>query len=355
MTESHALKEIIHDHPVGVIGSGSFGTTLAILISNNANVLLYTRNKEVVETINTTREWQGVRLSDNITAIDDIARFTAECILIFPVVPSKNFRDMMIRFAPYLKPRHILIHGTKGFGLTGISEEELINSRMNRSNIRTMSEIILEESSVIRVGCVSGPNLSREILDGQPAATVIASHFDEVREAGKLALDSNNFAVFGSSDLIGAELAGALKNVIALASGILGGLNMGKNIQSMLITRGLREMILIGNALGAEARSFLGTAGIGDLIATATSENSRNYTFGMRMAKGESFDDIINSMPEIVEGVRTLKIVQQLALNYRINTPIMTMLYKVIYDNFKLENAIHVLMRYPYDQDVDFL
>lgn len=348
------LKNMVR-RPVGVIGSGSFGTTVAYLIAHNADVLLYSRKRETVDTINQSHVWQGVQLSERIRASSDIEEVAATCRLIFPVVPSKSFANMIRSFAPYLKPNHVLIHGTKGFGLRGLDEEDLAGAELTREHIRTMSEIILEETSVLRVGCLSGANLSREILDNQPAAAVIASRFNEVTEAGKLALDSPRFAVFGSSDIIGAELAGALKNVIALASGILGGLHMGKNIQAMLITRGLREMIYIGKALGADARAFLGTAGIGDLIATATSENSRNYTFGKRLAGGETVEQINASMDELVEGVRTLRIVQQLAKNYKISVPIMQILYRVIYEQFDVEKAMQYLMRYPYDQDVDFI
>jgi len=348
------LRSII-EKPVGVIGAGSFGTTVAYLLSYNTDVLLFSRNEETVRNINENNTWNSISLSPRIKATSDIQQITETCDLIFPVVPSSNFTEMITSFAPYLKPYHIMVHGTKGFGLKGINESDLTTARIDRSNVRTMSEIIMEESCVIRIGCLSGPNLAKEILNGQPAAAVIASRFDEVRKIGHMALDSKVFAVFGSEDIIGAELAGALKNVIAVASGVLGGLNMGKNIQSMLITRGLREMIYIGRALGAEARAFLGTAGIGDLIATATSENSRNYSFGLRLAQGETVQDIINSQTELAEGVRTTKIVQQIASNYKVNIPIMTILYKVLYEDFKIENAIDVLMRFPYDMDVDFL
>lgn len=350
----NSIKDLI-SRPVGVIGAGSFGSTIAFLVSANTKVLMYSRQEDTVRKINETHLWQGVQFPEHVQATSDMAEFTDKCTLIFPVVPSKSFTGMMQSFSPHLRPEHILIHATKGFGLHGVLEEDLTEARLSRENVRTMSEIILEESCVLRIGCVSGPNLSKEILDGQPAAAVIASRFDEVREAGRLALDSPKFAVFGSTDLIGAELAGALKNIIALGSGILGGLSMGKNIQAMLITRGLREMIYLGQAMGATARSFLGTAGIGDLIATATSENSRNYTFGVRLAKGETMDQINNSMPELVEGVRTLKIVQQLSKNYQLSLPIMNILYKVIYEGFNIEKAMIYLMRYAYDQDVDFV
>jgi glycerol-3-phosphate dehydrogenase (NAD(P)+) len=155
--------------------------------------------------------------------------------------------------------------------------------------------------------------------------------------------------------MIGAELAGAFKNIIALGTGMLDGMNMGKNVQAMLITRGLREMIYIGKAMGADSRAFLGTAGIGDLIATATSPKSRNYSVGYRMGKGDKLEDILEDMEEVAEGVRTLKIAQQLALYYDVHVPIVRMLYRVIYQNYNIEEAISFLMKYPFAPDVDFL
>ena len=354
LTVHSELRKIIQQ-PVGVIGSGSFGTTVAYLLSKNVDVLMYSRKKSTLDAINRDHFWQNVPLDPRIAATDDEDEITERCKLIFPVVPSSSFKSMMQHFAPRLRPDHIMIHGTKGFSLEGITDQELMQSSITRQNIRTMSEVITEMSSVIRVGCLSGPNLSKEILSGQPAAAVVASRFQEVIEVGKLALNSQGFSVFGSHDIIGAELAGALKNVIALGSGILGGLQLGKNIQAMLITRGLREMIYIGNTLGAHPRSFLGTAGIGDLIATATSENSRNYTFGTRIAKGESMEQINASMDELVEGVRTLRIIQQLSAQSKQHLPIFQILYKVIYENYPFDKAMAFLMRYPYDLDVDFI
>lgn len=341
--------------PVGVIGSGSFGTAVAHLLSRNVEVIIFTRKENTVNTINNEHFWKGAHLSPRIRATNDPEEIASLCHLIFPVVPSSSFEGMIKAFAPLLRPDHILIHGTKGFALHGITEDELMNAPISRQQIRTMSELITELSSVVRVGCLSGPNLSKEILDGQPAAAVIASRFQEVIEAGKLALNSPLFSVFGSHDIIGAELAGALKNIIAIGSGILGGLQLGKNIQAMLITRGLREMIYLGSSLGAHPRSFLGTAGIGDLIATATSENSRNYTFGTRLAKGESMEQINATMDELVEGVRTLRIAQQLMGSSKHQLPILQILYKVIYEKYPFDKAMGFLMRYPYDLDVDFI
>jgi len=339
---------------IGVIGSGSFGTTVAKLLAHNGEVLLFSRQDAIVEKINTTHEHLQVPLSEKIQATSSYEELANQCTLIFPVIPSAAFRESMQAVSPYLRPDHILIHATKGLGLRDIDEDNLKDAVITRDNIRTMSEIILEETVVKRIGCLSGPNLSTEILENQPTATVVASHFDEVINAGEDALNSNYFFVFGSHDLLGAELSGALKNMIALGSGILGGKGLGKNIQAMLITRGLHEMAQFGKAMGAERQSFFGTSGIGDLVATATSKKSRNYTFGYRFAQGESINQILADMSEVAEGLRTLKIAQQLAEYYRMSVPITNMLYRVVFENYDVRKAITSLMRYPLVQDVSF-
>lgn len=341
--------------PVGVIGAGSFGTAIANLLAYNVDVLLYSRNIELVNTINQSREHLGVRLSASVQATHDLQEVARQCHLLFPVVPSTNFRKMMHQLGPYLRPYHMLIHGTKGFDLRGIDENELDSKNITRENVSTMSEVIRQESVVVRVGCLSGPNLANEIMLGQPTATLIASPFDEVIHAGKMVLDSKHFHVFGSHEILGAELAGALKNVIALGSGILKGKGLGKNLQAMLITRGLTEMVHFGKAMGASGSAFFGTAGIGDLIATATSKQSRNFTFGYRLGQGESIEHISTTMPELAEGVRTLKITRQLADYYKMRVPITEMLYRIVFENYDIDRALEYLMTYPYDVDVDFL
>ena len=291
----------------------------------------------------------------NIKATNEIQEVAEQCNLIFPVVPSAQFRAMMKTLSPYIKPSHILIHGTKGLDIKNIEESEYFDAQISNENIRTMSQVIQEESAAIRVGCVSGPNLAKEILAGLPAATVVASEFEEVIKLGHQVLSSDKFVVFGSHEMKGIELAGALKNIIAIGTGIIGGLGLGKNLESILITRGLREIILFGKAMNTESSAFLGTAGIGDLIATSTSTNSRNYTFGMRLAKGEKTKFIIDQMDEVAEGVRTLKIAQQMAKFYQISAPITNILHRIVFEDLEIQSAINYLMRYPHSPDVDFL
>lgn len=342
---------------VAVIGSGSFGMTIAKLLSANVKVLLFTRRDSVMEAINERGIYMGVETTGKITAVNSLEEVCTRCNVIMPALPSSSFRTVMRAAAPFVGPEHIMIHCTKGLDVSTISDKRFANEAFTRKEVFSMSEVIMDETTVIRIGCMSGPNLAKEILAGQPAATVIASEFKEVIRMGQRILSSSKFSVFGSYDLKGAELAGAFKNIIAIGSGILGGMKMGKNMQAALITRGLREMIQFGQALGADSRSFLGTAGIGDLIATATSESSRNYSFGMKLAasEGATTDQIIKSIGEVVEGVNTLKIIHILAKKEGLVLPITTMLYRVVHEDFEIQKALRLLMTYNYAADVDFI
>lgn len=339
---------------VAVIGAGSFGMTIAKLLADNVEtVLLYSRSQKTVDLINETHVLKGIELKENIIGTNNLKEIANRCTLIFPIVPSDGFRNLMRNFAPYLKPYHLLIHGTKGLDSGYLTNESIFSGRMN---VHTMSEIIRQETSVLRIGCLSGPNLSSEILKGQPAATVIASDFKEVIFAGKNVLRGPRFQVFSANDVIGAELAGALKNTVAIGAGMLGGLGMGYNIWALLITKGLAEMIHIGKAMGANLEPFLGIAGIGDLVATASSTKSRNYSLGFRLAKGETLQSIKTEAGyELAEGVRTVKIVKELCDFYKVSAPISSMLYRVLYEDFDIERAISFLMNYRYVKDVDYL
>jgi len=314
---------------VGVLGAGSFGTALSYLLSTQSDVMVFTRREAVLNSVNDENQLNNTKLPKNVRATSDYEAFAAECPVIFPVVPSKYFREMMQEVGQYLRPYHILIHGTKGLDAYPIPEEDDVPSK---SQIFTMSQVIKQESPVVKVGCLSGPNLAEEILEGQPAATVIASKFNEVIEIGQSLLKSTHFHVFGSHQIYGAELAGVFKNVFAIASGILGGQNLGYNL-----------------------RPFLGTAGMGDLIATASTTKSRNYTVGFRLGKGETLKAILKDLPEVAEGVRTLQIIKGLADELNVNVPITQVVYRILYKQMPVEKAMQYLMSYPYAKDVDFL
>lgn len=343
------------NRPIGVIGAGNFGSAVANLLARHNPVLLYARDEKIVHKIQEKRENRGHKMHKNITPTDSLLRVSKECEVIFPIIPSEHFRSMMKKLSPYLHPYHVLIHGTKGFDINLPKSQTLETiTKLDRSQVKTMSEVIREESVVVRVGCLAGPNLAKELADKQPAATVIASHFDEVITIGKKLLRNDSFQVYGNKDLVGVELAGVLKNVIAIASGALSGMGYGENAKGLLISRGVIEMIYLGRALGGNTEAFLGLAGIGDLVTTCNSSLSRNFQVGYKLAQGITLDEILESTDEIAEGVNTVRIAKKCADYYKVRAPITAMLYKVLFENLTVKDALQYLMRYPLDVDIDF-
>lgn len=345
------------DKPVGVIGAGSFGTTVANLLAENSRVLIYARNRELLEQMRLERRSHDYKIHDNIIPVDSLEELATSTEVIFPVVSSSGFRDMMRSAAPYLNPFHTLIHGTKGLDVS-LPEGMTIADpgvQISRENVRTMSEVIQEESAVVKVGCLAGPNLAREIADQHPAATVVASRFESVIAEGQKLLRNDRFQVYGNKDLMGIELTGVLKNIIAIASGALSGLGYGENARALLVSRGMVEMIHLGRALGAKTEAFIGLAGIGDLIATCSSSLSRNFTVGYRLAQGEKFQEIANSMSEVAEGVNTIRIVKHFANHYQFRAPITEKLYQVLFEEVTVQEALQYLMKIPLNVDIDFL
>lgn len=349
-------KSLSDDKPVAVIGAGNFGSTVANLLALNRKVLLYARDQKVIDRIRATREHRGRRMHDNIEPTNDMAFVANSCDVIFPIVPSEHFRSMMRHLSPHLHPYHILIHGTKGLDITLPPGQTVENVRkLDRSQVKTMSEVIREESVAVRVGCLAGPNLSRELDAGQPAATVVASHFNEVVNIGKRLLRNDRFQVYGNNDMVGVELAGVLKNVIAIAAGALSGMGYGENAKGLLISRGMVEMIYLGRALGGNTTAFLGVAGVGDLVTTCSSSLSRNYTIGYRLAQGETLKDILASTDEVAEGINTVRIAKKCADHYKVRAPITSKLYQVLFEDLTVKQALNYLMRYPLNVDIDFL
>lgn len=343
------------DKYVGVVGAGSFGSAIANILAENNKVMLFARDAGVIEKMIKERSNRGQQLHKNITPVNDLKKLAEACDVIFPIVSSSGFRSVIQQLSPHLHPYHVLIHGTKGLDVSlpnGDSSDDII---LTRNEVKTMSEVIKDETVVVRVGCLAGPNLAKELADKQPAATVVASHFDEVIIEGQRLLRNDRFQVYGNKDLIGVELAGVLKNIIAIAAGALSGMGLGENAKGLLISRGMVELIHIGKGLGGNVQAFLGVAGVGDLVATCNSTLSRNFTVGNRLAKGETLDEIISSMEEIAEGINTVRTVKKLADHYKMKAPITEMLYKVLFAGLTVEEALQYLMKYPFNVDIDFL
>lgn len=351
-----ALKNSSKLQSIGVIGVGSFGTAIANMLAEKNEVMVYSRKQEVVEEINTLHRASGKMLNPKIRATFSPEALCTSCNILFFMVPSAAFLEVTRTFAPFLHPYHLVIHGTKGLAVQ-LEEGERIDTikKLHRDQILTMSEVIVQETLAVRVGCLAGPNISMELSHGQPAATVIASKYNEVIQEGQRLLRSEKFQVYGNADIIGVELSGVLKNIIAIAAGALAGLGLGENAKGLLISRGIVEMAHLSKALGGTAASVMGLAGIGDLVTTCNSSDSRNFTVGFRLAKGERLSQIMDTMEEVAEGVNTIRIVDAFLKTAGIRAPITENLHRVLFEDLAIEEALQFLMKYPFSVDVDFV
>ncbi|MFN8671419.1 MAG: NAD(P)H-dependent glycerol-3-phosphate dehydrogenase [Candidatus Sericytochromatia bacterium] len=333
------------ENHVGIIGGGSWGTTVANIIGdNNYKALLWLRNKDSVNEINTShtnsKYLPDLKLSENIIATESLEEVAKKCNTIFFIVPSKGFKEVAFQLGNHLTGEHILIHGTKG---------------LEKETFKRMSVILKEETPCKRIGVLSGPNLAKEIMKKNPSGSVIASAYDEVIEKGRKILDNNYFTVYGTKDMIGAELGGVFKNIIAIASGIADGLELGDNTKAMLITRGNIEMTRLGVNMGAEVSTFNGLSGIGDLIATCMSPLSRNYQVGYRLAKGETLEQIMETSVYVAEGVQTTKTINEYSIKKGVAMPIVRGVYKILFENKDIKKVINSLMNIKSGSEMDFL
>lgn len=327
-----------------VIGGGSWGTTVAHLLSlGGCDVTFWMRNAENAEEINqthrNTRYSGDIVLSDRIRATTDLEAALRASPLIFLVVTSASARQVLHDIGPYLDGSQILIHCIKGF---------------EHVTYKRISTIIREETCCRKVGVLSGPNLAKEILLGHPGATVIASPFDEVVRQAQDALISPRFRVYGHRDVVGVEVAGALKNIIALASGMSSGLGFQYNTESLLLTRGLVEITRFGLEMGAQASTFRGLAGMGDLIATCSSSLSRNYQVGYRIAKGETLAQVLESLGYVAEGVPTTRSVYHMSRDMGVSMPITECIYQILEGHLSPPDAIENLMIREYKYEEEF-
>ncbi|MCB1674847.1 MAG: NAD(P)H-dependent glycerol-3-phosphate dehydrogenase [Halioglobus sp.] len=304
---------------IGVLGGGSWGTTVASLVSRNAPVTLWARNPQTVREINTRHSNEtylpGATLPQKLTATNDIADVVSGADVIVMAVPSQNFRGVLEEVGRHIRAWVPVISLTKGLEL---------DTRMR------MTQIISEVLPGHPVGVLTGPNLAREIISGQAAASVIAMEdVIIVRELQKV-FDSGLFRCYTNTDVIGCELGGVLKNIIAIAVGMGDGQGAGDNTRSALITRGLAEITRLGVAMGGRAETFAGLAGMGDMIATCISPQSRNRHVGVELGKGRDMADIISEMVMVAEGVKSAPAVIALSERYEIEMPIVSDVYRVL-------------------------
>lgn len=289
------------DLKVAVLGGGNWGTVLAQLLAERASeVRLWIRDEETARAVSATRQHPdaapNMRLNERVRAITDLSQcFADEVPVIVWALPARSCRDVAREAATLFKGHEILLHATKG---------------IEAGTLKRVSQVLREELPIRRVGVISGPNLSAEIARGEPAVTVVASPFAEVRQMGFELLNSARFRVVESEDLAGVEWAGALKNIFAIAAGAFDQLKLGSNARAWMLNRGLMEMQEIARSLSqreVEFATFLGPAGIGDLMATAASAQSRNYRVGWERAAGKSLDQILEQLGSVAEGVETAR------------------------------------------------
>jgi glycerol-3-phosphate dehydrogenase (NAD(P)+) len=306
-------KDFWLNAPIGVIGGGSWGTVLAILLSRKArHVRLKVRDPEVAKSMNSKRVhpkvFSELALPEALVACSDWEAFFEERPLFYVwVVPSSSTREAARDLSPYMQGDEILLHATKG---------------IEGGTLKRISVMLEEELPIRRIGVLSGPNLAHEIAHAQPAGTVIASRFEEVREAGFSLFDQPNFRVTLGTDVIGVEWAGALKNILAIASGAFDALKLGWSARAMLLTEGLAEIVRFGVELGGKQETFLGLAGMGDVLATCSSSLSRNYRVGHLLAEGIPLDSVIRQVGFTAEGVQTTQHVAEFAKKRKIYMPI---------------------------------
>jgi glycerol-3-phosphate dehydrogenase (NAD(P)+) len=296
---------------VAVLGGGSWGTTVAHLCAHNAPTVLWCRSEETAGEINdlhqNKRYLDGFDLHETLTASTDMEDVLDRADLLVMGVPSSAFRQTLQAAKRCVRPWIPVVSLTKGFEIdTGMR----------------MTQVIHDELPGHPVGVLTGPNLAKEILGGAAAASVVAMHDHAVAESLQDVFHSNLFRVYTNDDLIGCELGGALKNVIAIASGMADGLGAGDNTRAAVITRGLNEITRLGVALGGNPLTFAGLAGMGDLIATCISPQSRNRTVGQMLGEGLSIDEATAEMNQVAEGVKSCRIVQAKGRELGVQTPI---------------------------------
>ncbi len=333
---------------VAIIGGGNFGTAIAnIAASNGYATHLWMRDeRQVADCLahgENRRYLPGHALEALVQPTADLAGALERSSVIFMTVPSASFREVSEQLARHTDSGDVVISATKG-----------IERHSGGAGFLLMSQILEELLPTARIGVLSGPNLAEEIADRHYTGTVVASRDPGVCEAVRAVLKSETFRVYDNSDLYGVELAGALKNIYAIVCGLASGLNVGQNTIAMLVTRSLAEMSRFAVSLGANPFTFLGLAGVGDLLVTCTSPLSRNFQLGYKLAHGLSLDQALDDLGKLAEGVNTLKVVYERARELDVYMPLATGLHRVLFQGEALEAVVRELMTGGQPVDVEF-
>lgn len=319
---------------VGLLGGGSWGTTVASLVARNAPITLWARNPDTVADINqrhrNSKYLGDCALPDKLVASSDIEETVADADVLVMAIPSQNFRAVLLEVKKHLRPWVPVLSLTKGLEL---------DTRLR------MTQIINEILPGHPVGVLTGPNLAREIMAGQAAASVIAMTDRVILCELQKLFNSGLFRVYTNDDVLGCEIGGVLKNIIAIAVGMGDGQGAGDNTRAALITRGLAEVTRLGVAMGGRPETFAGLAGMGDMIATCTSPQSRNRHVGMELGKGRTMEDISREMFMVAEGAKSAPAVMALAEQYNVEMPIAQDVYRVIIGESTARRAFRGLLR----------
>ncbi len=321
---------------VGVIGSGAWGTTLALILAGKGTITtLWEHRPERVVAMHQQQENRfflpDFPFPSTLSVTSDIAEATQQKDMLLLVTPSQRMRENVRLLAPHLSAHTILVSASKGIEI---------------STLKRMTQVIAEEvpQSHTRIAALSGPNIAREVAQEKPTAAVVAAQDASVAFEVQQLLTTNHLRVYTTGDVTGVELGGALKNIIAIGAGFNDGMGYGDNAKAAFITRGLAEISRLGIAAGAHPLTFAGLAGIGDLIATCASPLSRNQQLGRRLAAGEKLDDILRSTHTVAEGVTTTKAALQLAAHYNVDMPITKQLSLVLFEGLDPHQAVPELM-----------
>lgn len=335
---------------VAVLGGGSFGTTLAnIMAENGHDAVLWLRDESRAEEINRDHRnsiyLPDFPLHEGLKATTHLASAVADCDFVFMSVPSSSCRAVAKEVSRHIDKRSILISTTKGL-------EASQNPEPN--SFRLMSEVLREEIPGQRLGVLSGPNLAKEIAAKQITATVIASGDEALIAGAQKLLHCGYFRVYASADMYGVELAGALKNAYAIIAGMAAALGIGHNTIAMLITRALAEMTRFAVRKGADPMTFMGLAGIGDLMVTCMSPLSRNYQVGVALGHGKKLDTIIAELGQVAEGINTLKLLKLHSEQINVRVPLIVGLYEILHEGRSISEVVGQLMWAEQNRDVEF-